>query len=128
MQGEAGPPFQKLPLLWNLGGIFGAPLRGSMWPRRHPEDGLIRRAEPLLALQPGPLRLTARPLATRIARGLPATGRHREERAPPERKGDRDESATSIVVRPQPARSRGRAPLIRELGRAARAGRHRSRT
>src|SRR5215469_7625749 len=54
MQGGAGPPFRNPPSVWDLGGAFGASLRDYLGRPRRREDGLTRRAEPMLTLRPGP--------------------------------------------------------------------------
>ena len=53
MQGGAGPPFLNPPSVSDLGGTFGASLRDYLWCRRQREDGLIRRAKPMLTLSLG---------------------------------------------------------------------------
>src|SRR5215469_3312926 len=53
MQGEAGLPFRNPSSFRDLGGAFGASLRVCMGCRRRREDGLIRRAKPMLTLPLG---------------------------------------------------------------------------
>src|SRR5215469_14676244 len=53
MQGEAGLPFRNPSSFRDLGGAFGASLRVCLGCRRHREDGLIRRAKPMLTLPLG---------------------------------------------------------------------------
>ena len=52
VQGGAGPPFRNPPSVWDIGGTFGASLRGCLWCLRRWDHGLIRSGQALACLAP----------------------------------------------------------------------------